>query len=280
LQEYAAAADDEEALQTALDLFFRLSRFVEQPDFQHPGTPVAGVRPQGFWMVNLRIATQILQQIQDPQIELIAERSLEAIVEKHFNPEIGLNNELLHFDFSRVEGEERKCLFGHSIETLWMVMDEALRIDDRALWDLCADRIHHHLEVGWDHVFGGLSHMVNVDAGGYVWPPERPVGTDYDFRFIGEYQYMKSMWALTEVLIATLNVFELERAAWASRFFGLAQTAIDEKFSMAAEGLAGYVLFGDRQVTRPPNVARQDNYHPPRQLMLNIQSLDRMLAES
>ena len=280
LQEYAAAAGDEGAMQTAVDLFLKLNTFIEQPDFHHPGTPSPGVRPQGFWMVNLRIATQILQRIEHPEIESIAERSVEAIVEKHFNPDIGLNNEHLHYDFSRVEGEERKCLFGHSIENYWMVMDEALRIDDQALWDVCADRIHRHLEIGWDHVFGGLMHMVNVDAGGYTWPPDRPVGTDYDFRFIGEYHYMKAMWALTEVLIATLNVYERRQLEWASRFFGLAQAAIDEKFSMASEGLAGYVLFGDRQVTRHPSVARQDNYHPPRQLMLNIQSLDRMLTLS
>jgi len=228
-------------------------------------------------MVNLRIATQVLSQYHDSEISAIADQCLEAIVERHYNPEIGLNNELLNFDLSRVEGEERKSLFGHSIENLWMVMDEAIRRDDEALWDLCAERILHHLEVGWDHVYGGLIHMVNVDAGGYRWPPERPVGTDYDFRFVGEYHYMKSMWALTEVLIATLNVFERTGAEWASRFFGLAQEAIDTKFSVERESLSGYVLFGDRKVTRPEHVARQDNYHPPRQLMLNIQTLDRMM---
>jgi len=277
LQEYARATKDEQPLETALDLVKRLYALIQDPHFQHPGTPAPGVRPQGLWMVNLRIATQVLSQYDDPEISAIADQCLEAIVERHYNPEIGLNNELLNFDLSRVEGEERKSLFGHSIENLWMVMDEAIRRDDEALWDLCAERILHHLEVGWDHVYGGLIHMVNVDAGGYRWPPERPVGTDYDFRFVGEYHYMKSMWALTEVLIATLNVFERTGAEWASRFFGLAQEAIDTKFSVERESLSGYVLFGDRKVTRPEHVARQDNYHPPRQLMLNIQTLDRMM---
>jgi N-acylglucosamine 2-epimerase len=230
-------------------------------------------------MVNLRIATQVLQRQPDPEISSIAGQCLEAIIDRHFNPEIGLNNELLHFDFSRVEGEERKSLFGHAIETLWMVMDEALRCDDLGLWDVCAERIHRHLEVGWDHVYGGLAHMVNVDGGGYVWPSERPVGTDYDFRFVGEYHYMKSMWALTEVLIATLKVYERTEAEWAARFFSLAQETIDTKFSLPDDGLPGYILFGDRKVTRHEHVARQDNYHPPRQLMLNIQTLDRMLGE-
>ncbi len=280
LQEYAQAAGDDDTFETALDLVKKLYRLGEQPDFQHPGIPKPGVRPQGFWMVNLRIATQVLRQRDDPEIRAIADHCLEAIIDKHFNSEIGLNNEQLYFDFRRVEGEERKSLFGHSIEILWMVMDEALRRNDEALWDLCAERIHHHLEVGWDHVYGGLAHMVNVDAGGYVWPPEQPVGTNYDFRFVGEYQYMKSMWCLTEVLIATLNVVERTGLEWASRFFGLAQEAIDAKFSLKAEGLAGYILFGDRKVTRHDHVARQDNYHPPRQLMLNIQTLDRMIEAS
>ncbi len=277
LQEYARAAGDEEALEMALALVKKLYALVERPDFQHPGTPRPGVRPQGLWMVNLRIATQILREQDDAEISSIADQCLEAIIEKHYNPEIGLNNELLDFDFGRVEGEARKSLFGHSIENLWMVMDEALRRNDETLWALCAERIRHHLEVGWDHVYGGLSHMVNVDAGAYVWPAERPVGTDYDFRFVGEYHYMKSMWALTEVLVATLKVFERSRVEWASRFFALAQEAIDTKFSSKKEGFPGYVLFGDRKVVRPEHVARQDNYHPPRQLMLNLQSLDRML---
>jgi len=280
LQEYAHAAEDEEALQMALDLVKKLRKFVEQPDLYHPGTPGPGVRPQGLWMVNLRIATQVLRRWHDPELSSIAEQCIEAIVDKHYNAEIGLNNEVLNFDFSRVEGEERKSLFGHSIETLWMVMDEALRRGDDDLWEVCAERIRRHLEVGWDQVYGGLSHMVNVDGGAYVWPPESPVGTDYDFRFVGEYHYMKSMWSLTEVLIAAMNVFERTGDEWASRFFGLAQKAIDTSFSLREEGLAGYILFGDRKVTRHEHVARQDNYHPPRQLMFNIQSLDRMIGIS
>jgi len=277
LQEYARAARDEEDLETAVKLVKKLHRLLDRADFQHPGTPGPGVRPQGFWMVNLRIATQVLRQRDDQEFSAIADQCLEAIIDKHYNPAIGLNNEDLHFDFSRVEGEERKSLLGHSIETLWMVMDEALRRNDESLWLLCANRIHRHMEVGWDHVYGGLSHRVNVDAGGYEWPPEQPVGTDYEFRFVGEYHYMKSMWSLTEVLVAALKVFERTGAAWAARFFDLAQESIDTQFSMKEEGLAGFVLFGDRQVTRPAHVARQDNYHPPRQLMLNLQSLDRML---
>ncbi len=277
LQEYAWATKDEEPLDTALALTRKLFRYIDDPSFRLMGTGEPGVRPQGLWMVNLRLATQMLRRWDHPDIRAIAERSVDAIVNKHYNPDIGLNNEMLHFDFSRPEQERTKCLLGHSIESLWMVMDEALRRGDQDLWETCARRIRRHLEVGWDYVYGGLAQWVNVDQGGYVWPPEQPVGTDLEFRFVGEYHYMKPLWALHEILVATLNVFERSRAAWASEFFGRAQDLIDRKFSKRKYGHAGYMLFGDRRMTHQPHVGRQDNYHPPRQLMLNLLTLDRMI---
>lgn len=279
LQEYAWAAKNEQALETALSITRKLFRHIDSPSFRFMGTGEPGVRPQGLWMVNLRLATQILRRWENQEVRTIAERSVDAIVNKHYNPEIGLNNEDLNFDFSRPKGEETKCLLGHSIESLWMVMDEALRRNDDGLWETCAERVRHHVEVGWDYVYGGLAQWVNVDQGGYAWPPERPVGTDLEFRFAGEYHYMKPLWALNEILVATLNVFERSRAAWASEFFGMAQELIDRKFSKRRYGLPGCMLFGDRRMTHQPHVARQDNYHPPRQLMLNVIALDRMIKQ-
>ena len=278
LQEYAWATKDEQVLKLALDLMKRLYRHIQTPDFHMAGTPEPGIRPQGLWMVNLRIATQMLARWKDAELEEIAAKCVDAIIHKHYNPDIGLNNENLRLDFTRPPGEESKSLFGHSIETLWMVADEALRRGDTKLWDLCVERIRRHIEIGWDYVHGGLSYFVNVDQGSYAWPPERPVGTDMEFQFTGEYHYMKTMWSLTEILVATMNVFERTRAEWAARFFGLAQRVIDEKFSRRQQGQASCMLFADRRMTPQAHVARQDNYHPPRQLMLNLMALDRMLG--
>ena len=277
LQEYAWATQNDEVREFAFTVTKKLFRHMERPDFRFMGTGDPGVRAQGLWMVNLRIATQILRRWKDPEIDAIADRCVDAVINRHYNPEIGLNTEMLNFDFSRPKGEETKSLLGHSIETLWMIMDEADRRNDRKLWDTCAERIQRHIEVGWDHVYGGLAQWINVDQGGYVWPPERPVGTDLEFKFIGEYQYMKPLWALNEILIATLSVFERTGAEWAARFFGMAQEVIEQKFSMRKHGQPGYMLFGDRRMAYRPHVARQDNYHPPRQMMLTILTLGRMI---
>ncbi len=59
----------------------------------------------------------------------------------------------------------------------------------------------------------------------------------------------------------------------------MAYRIVDEKFWQKGRGYpAGYMLFADRRMTLQRHVGRQDNYHPLRQLMLNIRTLDRMIA--
>lgn len=287
LQEYAVAAKDDEAREMAFSLLKKLFRYFNQPTFRYSGPDFPNllpdgpcVRPQGTWMLNLGVATQILKRWNDPEIAEIADHAVDAIINHHYNPEIGLNTEMLYFDFTRPNGEERKSRIGHGIEVLWMVMDEANRRGDKTLWNTCAKRMLHHLDCGWDHIYGGICQWVNVDQGGFLWPPETPVGTDFAFRFVGEYNYMKTLWGMDEVLVGCLNVFEQTGAEWAARYFGMAYQVISEKFSQKKRNLPGYALFTDRHFTFQPHVARQDNYHPLRQLMLNLLTLDRMIQAS
>jgi len=278
LQEYASAAQDENALQSALHLLKMVFRNIGRPDFQIDGLTAPGLRDQSVWMKGLRVATKILRRWNDPEVSAIAERCVDAIIHRHYNPDIGLNNEVLNFDFSRPKEHANKCLIGVAIEALSTVMDEADRRNDRRLWGVAADRVRRHLEVGWDWAFGGLAEWVNVDQGCYEWPPEHPTGTDLEIRATGEYFYLKSLWALNEALIATLDVFERRGDTWAADFFGMMHRLVEEKYSQRRRGLPGYMLFGDRRLTFQPHVRRQDNYHPPHQMMLNLLTLDRMLA--
>ena len=58
----------------------------------------------------------------------------------------------------------------------------------------------------------------------------------------------------------------------------MAYRIVNEKFWQKERGYpAGYMLFADRRMTFQPHVGRQDNYHPIRQLILNIMTLDRMI---
>ena len=81
-------------------------------------------------------------------------------------------------------------------------------------------------------------------------------------------------------MAATLKVVERTGAEWAAEYFGRAYRIINEKFRQKERGYpAGYMLFADRRMTFQPHVGRQDNYHPIRQLMLNILTLDRMIRK-
>lgn len=288
LAEYGAATGDEQSRETAVALLKKLFRSFNSPAFRYRGEDFpylwnskVAVRPQGLWFLILRVATQMLERENDPEIAEIAAHAVDAIVNRQYNPAIGLNNEMLFFDFTRPPDEAQKCRLGHSVEALWMVMDQANRRRDQALWNICATRIHHHLDVGWDYVYGGLAQWIDVDHPCYQWPVETPYGTHQEFHFTGQYEYLKCLWCQNETLVATLKVLERSNAEWASRYYDLAYTAIEEKFSQRARGYpAAYMLFADRRMTPQPHAGRQDNYHPIRQLMLNILSLDRIIGQN
>jgi mannose/cellobiose epimerase-like protein (N-acyl-D-glucosamine 2-epimerase family) len=277
LQEYAWASQDEQARDLAFDLMRKLRRRIAEPDFVCMDTKTPGQRTQGLWMVNLNTARQMVARWPDAEIQSLLDEAIHNVVERHYNPEIGLNNEVLNHDFTRPKDHETKCLLGHSVETLWMIAEEALRRRDLKLWDTCTERIHKHLDVGWDHVYGGFAEWVNVDQGGYIWPEYTPVGTNLVFRGVGEYFYVKPLWALNEILVATLNIVDQTGAEWAARYFEMAHELIEQRYSMKKHGQPGYMLFADRKMTYVPHTARQDNYHPLRQLMLSIRTLDQMI---
>ena len=280
LQEYAAAAGDNEARDLAIHLVKKLFPYISRPEFQDKYAPHAGARIQGNWMLNLQTCTQILNRGHDPEIERIADFSVDAILHKHHNPDIGLTNEYRNHDFSPIESEKNKSLLGHCAQCLWMVMDEALRRGDQAMFDLAAQHLGQHLDIGWDHVYGGLPEWINVDAGCYEWPPIQLADDRPELRLTGEYFYYKSMWAQQEVLVSTLKVYEHTGAPWAARYFTLAQDIADNKYSLRRFGHPGYSLGEDRlfSIKRSHRGARQDNYHPLRRLMMNLLALERMLV--
>jgi N-acylglucosamine 2-epimerase len=277
LQEYAYASGDSEARDTAFRLMKELFAKLKDPAVPDPETGMMGVRSQGVWMVTVRTATQMLRRWPDSDMAAMADQSVDAVINKHYNPEFGLDTETLSLDYSRPKELANLTVCGHSVETLWMIMDEALRRQDQTLYDLCAERLRHHLEVCWDYIFGGLADSINVNRGAYQWPVDTPVGTNYQFREVGEYKWVKTSWSFDEVLISTMCVIEHKGSEWAARYFDLAYDTFDNKMSLKSHGLPLFTGFAERQMAFQPHVVRQENYHHARQLMLNLLALDRMI---
>jgi mannose/cellobiose epimerase-like protein (N-acyl-D-glucosamine 2-epimerase family) len=270
LMAYAAASGDDAAREEAKRLLLAL--------FDRLHGPAVRKRPQGVWMMTLHVASQWLGHWDEPWIRDQADAALDAIVNRHYNPDIGLNNEVLRRDFSRPRSEARRCVLGHSIECLWMALREARRRGDEGLASLCCERLRHHLDVAWDPVYGGIAEAVIVGARGW-WalglPGRRdgaPPGRAYSYR--------KHYWAINEALVAALAAWDHTRAAWAREHFERTLRVADEVFSLARLGLGSHMLVSDRRMRWQPRSRRQDNYHPLRRLMLVLEILDRLLVAS
>lgn len=271
LAEFFKATGEQKYWDLAKQLLTKCIRLYDRPDYRPDigqtylgpqARPFPGARIQGVWMVITRLATQMLEMRADAEIEEIARRCVEAVLEYHYNPAFGLNNELLNHDLSRPDNEYAQLVYtGHSIETLWMLLYEAARLRDRKLFETAAGRLRRHIEVAWDDVYGGVfRNLMSVERN--LWTLD------------------KVLWAQEEVLIGTLFVIEHSGAEWAGDWFARTWSYVQEKFPLRKHGSPIWIYAGNRQVefeefkTRPKRV---ENFHHPRHLMLNLLSLERMI---
>lgn len=271
LAQYAHATGDSRYAAIARELIVKCVRLYDRADYRPAigqtylgprARSFPGARVLGVWMVLLRVCTQFLEQRADAEIEAIAGRSVDAIMHAHFNPDFELFNELLNHDLSRPDNEYAQLVYtGHCVEVLWMVLDEARRRGDAALFDLAAARYRRHIAVAWDDVFGGVfRNLQHVDR--HVWLVD------------------KVLWAQEEVLIGTLRLVEAG-VEWAAQEFSRMYQYVRSTYRVAGPGRAIWMYAGDRRMTRASFLAmprRLENYHHPRHLMLNLLVLERLLG--
>ena len=270
LAEVSKATGDKTLWEDAKSLVLKCVRLYDRPDYRptigqtylgRDARPFPGARIQGVWMVLVRVTTQMLEMRKDVELEKIAGRSIDAIVNHHFNPAFQLNNELLNHDLSRPDNEYAQLVYtGHCIETLWMVLLEARRIKNETLFSTVAERFRRHVEVAWDDVYGGVfRNLMKVDEN--VWTLD------------------KVLWAQEEVLIGSLMIFEVTGADWARDMFYRTYEYAQRTYPLKKYGSPVWMYAGNRRVdfeefkTRPKRI---ENYHHPRHLMLNLLALERM----
>ncbi|MGH9900753.1 MAG: AGE family epimerase/isomerase [Pyrinomonadaceae bacterium] len=271
LAEYAKAAGEPKYWDMAKQIMLKCVRVYDRPDYRPAigrtyrgpdARPFPGARIQGVWMVLVRLATQMLEMRPDAEVEGVARRCVDAVMSHHYNPEFGLINELLNHDLSRPADEYAQLVYtGHCIENLWMLLHEAARLKNRALFDTLAGWFRRHVEVAWDDVYGGaFRNLQNVERN--VWLTD------------------KVLWLQEEVLIGSLFIVEHTGAQWAEDIFGKTYNYVVEKYPLKRHGSPLWMYASDRRVTfeafsRMPR--RVENFHHPRHLMLNLLSIDRML---
>lgn len=262
LFEYAKASGEKDYRALAKKIIFDCVARYDRPDYTYdisylPGAPkIEGPRVLGHWMIFLSLSTQMLKHEPDADLEKLASRSVDAIMNYHVNPEYGLTNEVINHDLSIPNNQYGQfSVIGHGLETITFVMFEAARRKDKELFKRAVEVFKKHVDVATDALYGGYFHSLqSVDK--YEW----------DTR--------KSLWNQQEVLNGALFLIEHTGDEWGYRHFNRTHSYIYEKFYKP-----GYVFWhsgGDRKMV-DPNVGLLEHYHHARELMLGIMSMDRII---
>ncbi len=267
LQEYAKASGEERFSATAKDIILRRLAEYDSPDYSYSVSyavpdgappPIVAPRVLGHWMVLLDIATRMLEASHDPDIEQIADRCVDAVMHRHFNPDFRLQNEVLNHDLSRNPQYAGFSYTGHAIETYWMVMREAVRRGDRALWDAATERFRRHVEVAWDDVYGGAFRAL-YDVDRNLW------ATD------------KVSWLQEEILIGAMLMIVHADDSWAREWFGRTWGYMMEKFALRRHGFPLWNYHANRKADFELHAGTIEMFHHPRHLMENIVALEALV---
>lgn len=270
LIEFYKVNGDPEDLKIAIDSIKASVRRYENPEYEGVSAGASsakGLRTQGHSFMFVWVLSDLLSFHDDAALSALQREHVQHLTQHFWNPDFGIVNEHLRHDYSRLPGQEGVMLAsGHSLEALWMVMHEAKRVGDKQLFATCKERIRRLIEMTWDYVFGGMCsedyHVFETDG-------KRP-GPNLD---------LKVMWAHTEMLIATLSVFEHTGETWAREWYERCRAYSHRCFATKSHGVwiqAVDRMGADKQ--RPGiSIHRKDNFHQIRYLMMNLEAIERMI---
>jgi mannose/cellobiose epimerase-like protein (N-acyl-D-glucosamine 2-epimerase family) len=266
-QEYAKASGEDRYWNTAREILMKCLRIYDRPEYFPEAAKgyvetlplIPGARIGGHWFMLLNLATLMLEARPDAEIEAVAGRAVDAVMNYHYNPDFDLINEVINHDLSRPANDIAQLVHtGHNTETLWMTMAEAMRRKDTDLFERAAARFRRNLEVAWDDVYGGVFTSLNhVD------------------RF--EWLTRKANWAQAETVIGLLLIIEQTGAEWAKTWFERVFNYFTEKYPLKKYTYPLWIDYADRKVTFvEKEYARTEILHHPRHLMMAILILERI----
>jgi N-acylglucosamine 2-epimerase len=256
LVELYKATGNEDDLRLAKESIWASVRTYESPDYEGvtvPGINLKGLRTQGHSFVLVWLLTNLLSFHKDLKLEKLQKEHVGHMVNHFWNPEYGIVNEDLFHDYTRIPGHESIMFPGHSLEALWMVMDEAVRIRDRKLFDTMKDRIRRLIEMNWDYIFGGMAteeYRVFSSDG-------KCAGPSFD---------LKVMWAHTELLLSSLMIYEHTGETWSKEWYERGRAYSLRTMANTGNGVWRQAVdrFGQDKKRPGISIYRKDNFHQVR----------------
>jgi mannose/cellobiose epimerase-like protein (N-acyl-D-glucosamine 2-epimerase family) len=264
LIEFYKATGNKEDLDLAIESIRTAAEIYDRPDFKPGGNRPAGTRIQGHTMMFVLVLRQLLEVRNEPWSEQMLRKHVDAAVNLFHNPQLNICNEYLDFNYGRTEPADQMSL-GHTVETRWMTMFEALRRGDRALFRQAGDALKDWIPMGWDFNMDGFG------GGNYY-------ALDTDDHLHGAAFDDKTMWSHAEIMIACATYLEYSGEPWAADWLGRAYDYIRKVFAHESRPWSLNATRDGKIVSKANHPTdRMDNYHPPRCMIHCIESLDRMI---
>lgn len=261
LAEYAKATADSSYFDLAKDIVLKAVQRYDRPEFTYnykAEIRVPGPRILGHWMILLSVCTQMLRQKNDQEIRALADRCVDAIMNHHLNKEYRLLNEALAHDLNPLSDPVSTQYgdMGHGCETLAFVMNYAVLIKDSDLFNRSSKEFRRHADASWDEVYGGYFHEL-VHVNNNTWTLN------------------KLRWVHEEILIGAMILIEHTGDEWAINCYAKTEEYIRKNY--VRPEYAFVIDSGDRKMQKHTQV-RAEHYHYPRQLMVGILAIDRILS--
>ena len=132
-----------------------------------------GTRPMKSLATSMILCNMVLEveQMLDPKdVEATIDRSLSDVMDLFYRPELGLVVEHLNADNTLSDTFDGRLVNpGHTLETMWFVMELARRRNDPELVRKAIEIGLSTLEFGWDKEYGGIFYF--MDRKGF--PPQQ-----------------------------------------------------------------------------------------------------------
>ncbi|MCI2082771.1 MAG: AGE family epimerase/isomerase [Bacteroidales bacterium] len=192
MAEYSKATGSEEYARKSLDMLKNIQKMLNTPGFLPPKTYVPG-RSHSITMMLINVAAVIRQVIQDPDMEIQVDKSINDLAKYHMHQEFKALLENVG-----PEGEFQDTLAGrtinpgHCIETSWFILEESKRRGwDPRTRDIGLRIYDWAWNWGWDEPYGGIINFRDCRN----FPPQ-----DYS-------QDMKFWWPQCEAIIGSLYAY-------------------------------------------------------------------------
>ena len=164
--EYYKATGEEDVKKRAIELYDVMCLYYTTPGYFASKINPETRRRKGHSIVMIMMnVSQAMREIdEDPKYENMIQDCLEKICKDFIKPEKRALLETVDADGNFVDTPEGRLINpGHSMETAWFMMKEAVLKKDSALMERAIKVTEWSLERGWDEEMGGIFYFLDLD---------------------------------------------------------------------------------------------------------------------